>query len=165
MQWLQLPARQPGTSSPPGSQGTSSPTVASLPPSTSAGTSSGNGGGGTTTTTLPNGDPTRLLDEWADCMRSHGDPNQADPTVDAYGVININIPGDRRGSGAPVWGGPFRRPIRATTYIPTAQAAYAKLCAQKTGAHVPGAGGPPPPGTIRLDGAGPLPNGGAGANG
>jgi hypothetical protein len=25
-------------------------------------------------------------------MRSHGDPNQADPTIDAHGVINITIP-------------------------------------------------------------------------
>jgi hypothetical protein len=27
-------------------------------------------------------------------MHSHGDPNQADPTIDAYGVINVTIPGD-----------------------------------------------------------------------
>ena len=44
----------------------------------------------TTTTTLQNGDPTRLLDEWADCMRSHGDPGQADPTIDANKDIDID---------------------------------------------------------------------------
>ena len=35
------------------------------------------------TTTVPVGSPTKLLDEWAVCMRSHGDPGQVDPTVDA----------------------------------------------------------------------------------
>jgi hypothetical protein len=43
----------------------------------------------TTTTTLPRGTPTQLLDEWASCMRQHGDPNQADPTIDSSGVIHI----------------------------------------------------------------------------
>ena len=33
------------------------------------------------------------LVEWANCMRSHGDPNQPDPTIDAHGGINIFIPG------------------------------------------------------------------------
>jgi hypothetical protein len=69
--------------------GSSSPHVASLGTSTSLGTSSGSG---TSATTLPKGNPTALLDEWATCMRSHGDPNQVDPTVDAYGVINVTIP-------------------------------------------------------------------------
>jgi hypothetical protein len=40
----------------------------------------------------PAGNPTQLLDEWAVCMRSHGDPNQVDPTVDANKVIHITIP-------------------------------------------------------------------------
>jgi hypothetical protein len=35
--------------------------------------------------------PTKLLDEWTACMRSHGDPNQADPTIDTYGAIHIAI--------------------------------------------------------------------------
>jgi hypothetical protein len=70
--------------------GSSSAHVASLP------TSSGNGDRGSTatgsessTTTLPTGDPTQLLDEWTSCMRSHGDPNQADPTIGANKVINL----------------------------------------------------------------------------
>ena len=32
------------------------------------------------------------MDEWAICMRANGDPNQTDPTIDQYGVINITIP-------------------------------------------------------------------------
>jgi hypothetical protein len=43
---------------------------------------------------VPKGNATTLLNKWAMCMRSHGDPSQADPTVDAYGLINISIPGD-----------------------------------------------------------------------
>jgi hypothetical protein len=72
--------------------GSSSPHVASL------GTSTGNSGG-STTTTLPKGNPTQLLDEWATCMRSHGDPNQVDPTVDANKVIHITFPASASGNG------------------------------------------------------------------
>ena len=43
------------------------------------------------TTTVPAGSPTQLLDEWATCMRSHGDPDQVDPTVDATKVIQITL--------------------------------------------------------------------------
>ena len=45
----------------------------------------------TTTSVNQANNPTQLLNEWASCMRSNGDPNQADPTIDAYGVINITI--------------------------------------------------------------------------
>ena len=45
------------------------------------------------TTTVPTGSPTQLLDEWATCMRSHGDPGQVDPTVDASKVIQITLDG------------------------------------------------------------------------
>ena len=64
--------------------GPSSPHVASL----------GSGGGDAaarTTTTIPTGSPTALLDEWAACMRRHGDPGQIDPTVDASKVIQITL--------------------------------------------------------------------------
>ena len=44
-----------------------------------------------TTTALKAGNPTQLMDQWAACMRSNGDPNQTDPTIDAYGVINITM--------------------------------------------------------------------------
>jgi hypothetical protein len=62
--------------------GSSSPRVASL----------GKGSDGSvSTTTVPTGSPTKLLDEWAACMRSHGDPGQIDPTVDASKVIQITL--------------------------------------------------------------------------
>ena len=45
------------------------------------------------TTTAPRGgNATHLMDEWAACMRTNGDPNQTDPTIDQYGVINITMP-------------------------------------------------------------------------
>ena len=63
-----------------------SPHVASLSGSNS------NNHGGSPTTTLPKGNPTQLLDQWASCMRTHGDPNQVDPTIDANKVIHITFP-------------------------------------------------------------------------
>jgi len=72
-----------------------SPHVASLGTSTQSGSS--------TTTTLPTGNPTQLLDEWAGCMRTHGDPGQVDPTVDANGVIHITF---TPGGNAPGGDGP-----------------------------------------------------------
>ena len=53
---------------------------------------SGASASGTTTTTQPSGSATQLLDQWAACMRSHGDPNQVDPTVDATKVIQLTLP-------------------------------------------------------------------------
>jgi hypothetical protein len=67
--------------------GSGSPHVASL-------SNSGANGSGSTTTTLPKGNATQLLDEWASCMRSHGDPNQVDPTIDANKVIHITFSGN-----------------------------------------------------------------------
>lgn len=75
-----------------GCGGSSTPHVASLG-------STGGSSGDSTTTTLPKGNPTQLLDEWASCMRSHGDPNQVDPTVDANKVIHITIPPSANGNG------------------------------------------------------------------
>jgi hypothetical protein len=72
--------------------GSASPPVASL------NNSNGNHSG-TTTTTLPKGNPTQLLDEWASCMRSHGDPNQVDPTIDSNKVIHITFPPGYGGNG------------------------------------------------------------------
>ena len=86
------------------SGGPSTPQVASLGTSTDPGTStspgtgSGTSGGSTPATRSANG-PTRLVDEWAACERSHGDPNQADPTIDASGVINIIIPQEAQPAG------------------------------------------------------------------
>ena len=74
--------------------GSTGPHVATL------GNSGGNHSSGTgPTTTLPKGNPTQLLDEWANCMRNNGDPGQVDPTIDANGVIHITYPSSATGSG------------------------------------------------------------------
>jgi hypothetical protein len=68
------------------SGGSSTPQVASL------GNSSGDGGGSpaaTGSSAATQGNPTQLLNEWAACMRSHGDPGQPDPTIDANKVIHV----------------------------------------------------------------------------
>jgi hypothetical protein len=69
--------------------GSSTPHVASL------GSSSGKAGSATTgssTAALPRGTPTQLLNDWAACMRRHGDPDQADPTVDTSNGIHVTVP-------------------------------------------------------------------------
>jgi hypothetical protein len=83
--------------------GSHSPQVARLGKTSGSGGSSGtNGSGGHSATTARTGDPTRLLNEWATCMRRHGDPGQADPTVTADKLIDINwnpaIPGGFNGT-------------------------------------------------------------------
>lgn len=205
--------------------GPATPGVAGLGPTTTGGadhgTGGGGGGGGGSVTTTPKGDATALLDGWATCMRRHGDPDQADPTVDANGVIHITwnpaIPGGYEGTNRGGQGnlGPgqycrqylsqaqsaldggeppqlptdaqlvaFAKCMRANGIAdfpdpidgnlsfnlaaggdlnpndPAFQNA-SKLCVQKTGAHVPGAGSPPP-GTIEINGAEPPGIGGAG---
>src|SRR5580700_10632814 len=83
------------------SSGSSPPQVATI--GTSSGTrSEASPDPGTTTTTNSSssrgtsatiaGNVTPLLNEWAACERSHGDPDQADPTVSADGVIYILVP-------------------------------------------------------------------------
>lgn len=80
------------------SGGHKAPQVASLPTTTTSAsaqntvTGAGSTGDGSSPTTAANNDPTRLVDEWATCMHSHGDPNQAAPTIDSYGVIHVTIP-------------------------------------------------------------------------
>ncbi len=66
-----------------------SPHVATLETTT---TTQGSHGGARTKTAPKGGNATQLMDEWATCMRVNGDPNQTDPTIDQYGVINITIP-------------------------------------------------------------------------
>ena len=73
------------------SSGSRSPQVASLNDS--------HANRGATTTTLPKGNPTQLLDEWASCMRAHGDPDQVDPTIDANKVIHITFPASASNNG------------------------------------------------------------------
>ena len=82
-----------------GCGGSSSPHVASLGNSSNI-----NSAGTGSTTTLPKGNPTQLLDEWATCMRSHGDPGQVDPTIDANGVIHITFAAPGSGGGPVTFG-------------------------------------------------------------
>jgi hypothetical protein len=83
------------------------PRVASLGASPGPGTGSGTGtdtapgsdtapagsgaSSGSTPASLP-GNVTPLLNQWAACERANGDPDQADPTVDANGVIWVMVP-------------------------------------------------------------------------
>jgi hypothetical protein len=77
--------------------GTSPGTSASSPgTSSSPGTTSSSSGG--TRATIA-GNVTPLLNEWAACERSHGDPDQTDPTVSAGGVIYIYVPKNAQPAG------------------------------------------------------------------
>ena len=80
----------------------------------------------------------------AQCMRANGVPDFPDP-VNGTLSFNLGASGDLN-------------PIN-----PTFQTA-SKLCSEKTGVTLRGAGGPPP-GTIELNGGGPLTNAGGGTNG
>ncbi len=71
-----------------------SPGVASVSSTTTSTTSSAASTGATatspsSTTTTPSKYPAQLLVQWASCMRSHGDPNQADPIVTVNKLIDI----------------------------------------------------------------------------
>lgn len=77
------PVASLGTSSAPGTSTSADPGT-----STSSGTGSGTSSGNATIA----GNVTPLLNEWAACERSHGDPDQSDPTVSAGGVIYITVP-------------------------------------------------------------------------
>jgi hypothetical protein len=77
--------------------GHSTPQVASLGTSGDPSSSSGS-----SASPQPTGNPTQLLDEWATCMRGHGDPNQADPTIDVNKAIHITIPPGISGAAGPV---------------------------------------------------------------
>jgi len=81
------------------SSGSSAPQVASLGASSLPGTSTSADPGPSTSPATSGGTSARiagnvtpLLNEWAACERSHGDPKQTDPTVSAAGVIYIYVP-------------------------------------------------------------------------
>jgi hypothetical protein len=96
--------------------GSSSPQVASLGTASghegstgSPATSSGHGGRSPAT---PKGNPAQLVNEWATCMRRHGDTSQADPTIDASKAIHVtmsrDIPGGIFGYSGQSGSGPGR---------------------------------------------------------
>jgi hypothetical protein len=92
-----------------------SPHVASLA------TPSVAGSGASAATAQPNGNATKLVDEWAACERSNGDIHQADPVIDSHGVINITIPAPGQG-GVPV-GDPHDATGECSQYLVAAQTA------------------------------------------
>lgn len=76
------------------SGGSSPPQVASLGNSGGHGSgnsASGGHGSGSSAAAGSKSNPTRLVDEWAACMRRHGDPNQVDPTINSDGDIEITM--------------------------------------------------------------------------
>ena len=70
------------------SGGSSAPQVASV--GNSGGTPASSGSGRSPTASGP-GKATQLLDQWATCIRGHGDPSQADPAVDSNSDIDITM--------------------------------------------------------------------------
>jgi hypothetical protein len=83
--WLALLVAAAGIGLAACSSGSSTPHVASL--GKTSGSDSGN-----SPSTQPKGSPAQLLNEWTACMRSSGDPNQAEPTVDAGNGIHVTVP-------------------------------------------------------------------------
>lgn len=68
-----------------GCGGANAPSVASIATTTTS-------GGNESSTTGTGRDATGFLVEWAACMRSHGDPDQTDPSIDSHWGIDIIIP-------------------------------------------------------------------------
>lgn len=103
--------------------GSGSPQVVSLGRTTAndTGTTSTSRGGSTTTAPAKGGNPTELVDEWATCMRHHGDPNQADPTIDSHGVINIFMSHVSQKVSSQVKGGIGAQTGRCSQYLSAAQ--------------------------------------------
>jgi hypothetical protein len=90
-----------------GCGGAKAPSVANL--ATTTATASGTGGGGsagsgrgTSAGGTSGSDPARLLEDWAACMRAHGDPNQIDPSIDSHKWIvipwDVSTPGGYNGT-------------------------------------------------------------------
>ncbi len=107
--------------------GSGTPQVASLGHGSSGAASPASNGGGNSAASGSDGNVTQLLDEWAACMRIHGDPGQADPTVDASKVIHVtlasSVPGGIFGTnGQDPSGGPG---VHCATYLNDASKALA----------------------------------------
>lgn len=70
--------------------GSTTPHVASVGSSSGSNSGSSPASGGSATIGS-NGTPAQLLQQWTSCMRSHGVPGQADPTIDASKVIHVTM--------------------------------------------------------------------------
>lgn len=76
-----------------GCGGSTAPSVANIATTSTAARAAGSStGSGSSTSTTSKDSATGLLVEWAACMRTHGDPDQADPSVDNHWGINVTIP-------------------------------------------------------------------------
>jgi hypothetical protein len=104
--------------------GSGSPQVVSLATTTgnTVSTTTASSSGGSTTTGAKGADPTKLVDQWAACIRRHGHPNQADPVIDSHGVINILVPPVTGGLPV-VTGGPETAKGTCSQYLAAAQQA------------------------------------------
>jgi hypothetical protein len=106
-----------------GGPASSTPPVASLP--RGSGTASGSPTAGKSATAgvaRSKGNATELLDEWAGCMRRHGDPGQTDPTIDASDVIHISVPAGATAGVLPSGQNP-RSGLACIKYLSSAQSA------------------------------------------
>jgi hypothetical protein len=102
--------------------GSGSPHVVSLDTTTAKRTTASTSHvASTTTTPAKGGNPTELVDEWAICMRHHGDPNQTDPTIDSHGVINIFMSHVSARVSAQVRGGTGAQTGSCSQYLSAAQ--------------------------------------------
>jgi hypothetical protein len=97
------------------------PQVASLGNNSSSGGTGSSTSNGNSTAAAPTGNATKLVDEWAACERSHGDPNQSDPIIDTHGGIDITIP-----KGALPAGDPHDVTGTCSQYLTAAQIALRK---------------------------------------
>ena len=52
---------------------------------------SGSSGGGKSAGPGSKGNATKLVDDWAACMRSHGDPGQSDPVINSDNDIQMSM--------------------------------------------------------------------------
>ncbi|MGH3225009.1 MAG: hypothetical protein ACRDPY_41075, partial [Streptosporangiaceae bacterium] len=95
--------------------GISSGPGAGSDPGSSTAPASGGATSGSTPASLP-GNVTPLLNEWAACERGNGNPRQADPTVDASGVIWVIVP-----QGAQLIGNLHELEGTCTQYLAQAQ--------------------------------------------
>lgn len=76
------------------SHGPSSPRVARLPTGSahsSGDPASGSSGSGGSAGAGSKGNATQLVDKWAACMRTHGDPSQSDPVINSDSDIEISM--------------------------------------------------------------------------
>ena len=103
------------------------PSVASVGTSTTRSEAPDTTGRRLSATQRPTSHVIALLDEWAACERTHGNPTQSDPSIDAHWVIQITYPpiALRRGQSRHLipTGGPETATGTCGKYLASAQTA------------------------------------------